>query len=177
MDYTPEIIEQKFNALPDDVKNVLSSEQTAAALDEIGTKNGLLEDRVDVLVNETGYILLGLSHPSQFIGNLTTKMGISRENAEHIAKAVNEEIFAAVRESLKKIHNIGTPGAVPQSNVGSAGTQKKLDITGDRASMQHTDKLEKVTIWPPEEIHVVDEIEEKYERPNAPAEDPYREPI
>ncbi len=172
MDYTPEILEEKFDALPDDVKNVLSSEQTSKVLDDIGTQNGLLEDRIEILVNETGFVLLGLSHPSQFVSNLATNMGISRENAEHIAKAVNEAVFAPIRESLKKIHHIGTPNSMPQG----ADTQKKIDITPDPASVPHADKLEKVTIRPPEEIHAVDQTK-KNERPFSLGGDPYREPV
>ena len=38
MDYTPEIIEEKFDALPDDIKNTLTSEETANALKALGQK-------------------------------------------------------------------------------------------------------------------------------------------
>ena len=177
MDYTPEIIEEKFDALPDDIKNTLTSEETANALKGIGTKNGLLEDRMTILINETGFVMLGLTHPSQFVGNLTTAMGISRENAQRIAAAVNESVFAPIRESLKRIHNIGMPVDASALSTLDTGNTKKLDI--EPAVLPHAEKLENITMRPREEIHPLDEhVEQQGGRPqNISSGDPYREPL
>ncbi|TSC61695.1 MAG: hypothetical protein G01um101448_213 [Parcubacteria group bacterium Gr01-1014_48] len=192
MDYTPEMLEKQFNLVPDDVKNALSSEATATALQEIGEKNGLLEDRIESLVNETGFVMLGLTHPSSFVSNLTTKMGISRENAQRIAAQVNESIFMPIRESLKKIYNIGGAGGQPKTVAPKVeppasqnreemlraieDTPKKVDISpADPSIAQHAEKLEKITIRPPEEIRAIDQ--QPQQRPPYHEGDPYREPV
>ena len=168
MDYSPETLEKQYNALPDDIKSAISSEETAVTLRGIAEQNGLLEDRTETLVSETGFVLLGLTHPSLFTANLTTKMGISRESAQNIASQVNELIFSPLRDSLKKIHNIGS-GAAPTQKVGAQ--QNTTDTSGD-PSMQHAEKLTKVTVRPPEEIHAVPA--QPYQHPYHSG-DPYRE--
>lgn len=168
MDYSPETLEKQYNALPDDVKTAISSEETATKLRGIAEQNGLLEDRVETLINETGFVMLGLTHPSSFVANLTTKMGISRENAQKIAAGVNEFIFSPIRDSLKKIHNIGgaaTPTQTPET------AQKTLDTLND-ASMQHAEKLAKITAQPPEEIRAVPTQQQQHPYHGG---DPYRE--
>lgn len=184
MDYTPELLEKQFNLIPDDVKNALSSEATAVTLREIGEKNGLLEDRINSLINETGLVMLGITHPSSFVSNLTTKMGISRENAQRIAAQVNESIFMPIRDSLKKIHNIGSAGGPSQTTPSREevlhaieDTPKKVDISpADPSTAQHAEKLEKITVRPPEEIHAVDQQPQQKPPPYHEG-DPYREPV
>jgi hypothetical protein len=133
--------------------------------------------------------MLGLTHPSSFVSSLTTKMGISRENAQRIAAQINESVFMPVRESLKKIHNIGsaqTSGAGGQAQAAPSREEvlhaiedapKKLDVSpGDVAIQQHAEKLEKSTVRPPEEIRAVDEQPQQGQRPYHEG-DPYREPV
>ncbi len=50
--------------------------------------------------------MLGATHPKDFIRNLSDKLGVNRETAKKIADDVNQQIFAKVRESLRKLHGI-----------------------------------------------------------------------
>lgn len=186
MNYSSEELERRYAALPDDVKNAISSEEVAMQLSAIGEKHGLLEDRVEVLVSETGYVMLGMTHPSAFIQNLTTRMGISRDSAQAIAEEVNQTIFKPVRESLKKIHGMsGT--ATPAASPAPTQTLKKEDVlreiedpakapTENPVVMEHAEILQKVTVHPVEGMDI---------RPAGRTEnggsyrtdDPYREPV
>jgi len=184
-DYSPEALEKRYAELPEDVRIALSSEETAMNLTAIGEKHGLLEDRLDTLVNETGYVMLGLTHPSVFIQNLTTKMGISRENAQQIAEEVNNAIFRPIRDSLKRIHGIGAEAA-SQAHSDQVGALKKEDVlreiedtpkysANSPAVEAHAEKLQKLTASPQETVHI--QNEKNTEGPSYRGEDPYREPL
>ena len=55
------------------------------------------------MVGEAGYVMLGVTHPNDFIGNLAERLEVDKEKARAIAQEINEQIFKKVRESLRKI--------------------------------------------------------------------------
>ena len=80
--------------------------RVAEQLQEIGKKHRLHIDKIDALFDEAGAVMLGLTHPRDFIGKLAQKLDIDKEKTKKIAQDVNEQIFKPIRESLKKIHGI-----------------------------------------------------------------------
>jgi len=106
MDVTYQQIEEKYKSLPSDVKEVITMPIIADRLDQIGLKNGLSMSRQNELIDETGLVMLGFTHPNDFISRLVEKLEIRRDMARDIAAAVNEEVFKPIKESLQKIHGI-----------------------------------------------------------------------
>ena len=69
------------------------------------------------MVGEAGYVMLGVTHPNEFIANLAERLEVDKEKARAIAQEINEQIFKKVRDSLRKIHNMrGRKGE--ERNVG-----------------------------------------------------------
>ena len=99
-------LREKYLKLPPDLKDALFSEQVTDAIGAIGKKYSLLIDKVGILADETGAVMLGVTHPKDFIANLSQKLGVDRETARKIAEDINQQIFQKVRESLRKIHGI-----------------------------------------------------------------------
>ncbi len=66
------------------------------------------------LALESGYVMLGLVHPRQFIGRLMKYLDLSYDTAKAIAQEVNAQIFRPVRGHLAKLHGIDLHQAVPQ---------------------------------------------------------------
>ena len=63
-------------------------------------------EQIGDLANETGMVMLGVTHPNEFIANLADRLEVDKEKARAIAQEINEQIFKKVRESLRKIHNM-----------------------------------------------------------------------
>jgi hypothetical protein len=104
MEYEFDILKEKFQSLPGDLQQAISSIEVAAKVDAIAKKYKLLIDKEGELSDEVAYVMLGIHHPNDFVKNLAERLGVKKETAEQIAADVNNEIFLNVRESLKKIH-------------------------------------------------------------------------
>jgi len=104
--FTEEQIETMYKNLPNDLKTVFFSANKDETIESIGRKHNLTIDKIGDLANETGMVMLGVTHPNEFIGNLADRLEIDKEKARAIAQEINEQIFKKVRESLRKIHNM-----------------------------------------------------------------------
>src|SRR3989338_6990227 len=108
--YTDQQIAQMYDNLPEDLKDSIFSVDTTSVINEIGRKYGLAIDKIGDLANETGMVMLGVTHPNEFIGNLTERLEVDKEKARAIAQEINEQVFKKVLDSLRKIHNMREGG-------------------------------------------------------------------
>ena len=106
-EFTEEQITQMYDNLPEDLKDVIFGLEMNEIVEKIGRENQLNIEQIGDLANETGMVMLGVTHPNEFIGNLADRLEVDKEKARAIAQEINEQIFKKVRESLLKIHNIG----------------------------------------------------------------------
>lgn len=106
MPYTYEQLSEKIEKLPEDLREAIFGAESSQILQEIGKKYALHIDKLGELVNEVGLVMVGITHPKDFIPNLAERLGVDKMTAKNIAQDVNAQIFAKVRESLKKIHGL-----------------------------------------------------------------------
>lgn len=106
MEYTKEQLKEKFEKLPADIRRVLLSEEVGINAQIIGRDTDITSEQALDVEDEVVAILMGTSHPKDFIQNIQTKIGVDQEKARAIAERVNEEIFQPVKDSLKIVHNI-----------------------------------------------------------------------
>ncbi len=111
MPYTKEQLLEKYKKLPQDVQDAIFSVDTSEIVREIGEKHKLMIDKIGELADETGLVMLGLTHPNQFISNLTERLEIEHDIAKEIAEDINSKVFFPIRENLKKIHGLEIPPA------------------------------------------------------------------
>jgi|SRR3989338_141325 len=112
--FTEEQIEIMYKNLPNDLKTVFFSANKDETIESIGRKHNLTIDKIGELANETGMVMLGVTHPNEFIGNLAERLEVDKEKARAIAGDINEQVFKKVRESLRKIHNMREGGEEEQ---------------------------------------------------------------
>ena len=136
-----------FKKLPLDLREAMSSIDTSTAVERIAGKHRLLIDKMGILAEEIGNVMFGVSHPKDFIHNLSDKLSVDRETARKIAEDVNQQIFSKVRESLRNLHGIadeektmkGIPGEIkklqpleikpaPPVSWPTPSTQQKVDM-------------------------------------------------
>ena len=97
MDYSQEILKNKYASLPSDVKNAISSVDTFRALEGVAKKYSLHIDKLDELTQEVGFVMLGLTNPEDFLKNLAARLEISETTAGEIEREINEQIFSPIR--------------------------------------------------------------------------------
>ncbi len=102
MQNTPEQIKQRFEALPKDIKEAISSVDTTSTIVDIGEKYKLHIDQIGELVDETGLIMLGFSKSNQFVSNIEKRLGISRNEANDLVREINDKILIKIRESMRE---------------------------------------------------------------------------
>ena len=104
--FTEEQIAQMYDNLPEDIKESIFGLEMNDIVEKIGRENKLNIEQIGDLANETGMVMLGVTHPNEFIVNLADRLEVDKEKARAIAQEINEQIFKKVRDSLRKIHNI-----------------------------------------------------------------------
>mgnify|MGYP001617430965 CR=1 FL=1 len=124
--FTEEQIAQMYDNLPEDLKDAIFGLEMNEIVERIGRENQLNIEQIGELANETGMVMLGVTHPNEFIANLAERLEADKEKARIIAQEINEQIFKPVRESLRKIHNMREEGEgekqadVPEDHQGEA---------------------------------------------------------
>jgi len=139
--YTKEELLAKYNALPQELKAAMSSVESSDVIQEIGKKYNLRVDQIGELASETGYLLIGITKPGDYIKNLKQQLQIDLVKARDIALEVNEKIFSKVKESLKKIHNLyEESGEKPPLNETQKETKPPVELT-----LKHAPEKQEIT--------------------------------
>src|SRR3989338_6526387 len=114
--------------LPSDLKTAIYSADSSTAIENISKKYGLHIDQMGKLAEETGLVMLGVTHPKDFISNLAKRLQVDQITAKSVARDVNEQIFKKVRESLMKIHGLGeTPAETPKTEKPEVKVEIKVE--------------------------------------------------
>ncbi len=102
--HSAEEAKKKYDSLPEEVKSLLYSPQMSFTIQQIGTKNKLHLDQVDLLNNETGQFMLGFVEPKDFPEALVEMLSVDRTQADTIVKDIDEMLLTPIREAMKKVH-------------------------------------------------------------------------
>ncbi|MBI4118006.1 MAG: hypothetical protein HY455_00470 [Parcubacteria group bacterium] len=102
----PQKFRTLYKNLPENVKEAYSSVGVTEQIENIGKKYNLHVDKIADLNDEVGWVMIGATHPKDFVGKIADRLGVDAGSAHTIATDINEQIFRPIRESLKKIHQI-----------------------------------------------------------------------
>jgi len=166
--YTPQEIDKKMEALPQDIQGLVYSARMLDVIQGIGAKYKLHIDQIGVLEAEVADVMIGFTPAEKFVPNLVATLSLDKATAENIAKDINDELLIKIRESMKKSYYQPTaappPAPVAPAPVAPPAPQKPTEP--HPAELMLSQKT--VTTAPPV--------------PSAPAKpepykaDPYREP-
>ncbi len=104
--YGKETLKTQYQKLPQALKEAIVSVEVADKMFELGKKYGLTIEKTGFLAEETGYVMLGLLKPSEFVGEIAKRLEIDGDKAKKIAAEVNHQIFFPIREMLKSAHQV-----------------------------------------------------------------------
>ena len=74
-----------MKTLPEDLREAFFSEEVTNVIIKTAKNYGLHVDQYGILGGEVYGIIFGLSHPKDFIINLTNRLGVEKEIAKKIA--------------------------------------------------------------------------------------------
>ena len=102
-DDTAQQIQDIYETLPQDIKDVISSEGTAKKLEAISTQHNLHIDQAGSLSDLTTMVMLGVTPAGEFVSDIKKELEISEPEAIAIANDVNEQILRDIKASLMKL--------------------------------------------------------------------------
>lgn len=102
--YTPQELESRYQKLPQALKDAMFSAAVSDKVYAAGLRSGLNLQQIGSTAEETALLILGLTHPKDFIKNLADRLGTDMENARALARELNSEVFAPLREAMKSTH-------------------------------------------------------------------------
>lgn len=100
---TDKIIQDQIDALPMDVKEAIARVPWKDRIRDIAKREGLNVAQTDSLETETMLILFGFLTPDTYTGNIISEVGVGDEQAERIAKIVNDEIILDIEKQFEMI--------------------------------------------------------------------------
>ena len=96
----------KYFQLPNNLREIVFSAETADKIIKIAKKNNLNNDQIWQTSYITGMILLGEINIINFLESIEKECKLEKEAARQLARDINSAIFLPVKDDLKKIHNI-----------------------------------------------------------------------
>ena len=188
--YTQEELLDRYEKLPQALKDAIFAETNADKMYALGQKNGLTIDQIGEIASETGYVMLGVTHPRDFARNLKQKLNIDQEKAREIAEDINREIFRPIREHLKDLHKITDlemgevpvpesatrygAGPIPKPEIEPPPVEEKMPQEGGRAPMIFPQKIEEAHREMKEEIELPPKSEQE---PSEETQEQPAEPV
>ncbi len=92
-----------YQKLPENIRQVFDSEETAKALTGIGKKYNLHVDQLGQLTSLVHYVLLGFLAPQNFVRELKNSVGVSEDIANLITYDLNQKILIQIRQELEEL--------------------------------------------------------------------------
>ena len=102
--YSDEQLKERRERLPQVLRDAIFDPAVADKMYWIGKSNGLTIEQLGYAVEETGYIILGLTKPQEFVKSLKERLDVPEDIAKKIAAEINHQIFFPLREALKQTH-------------------------------------------------------------------------
>lgn len=121
--YPKDEIFEHYEKLPEELKDALTSVNISDQLFEIGKKINLTVEKMGLMAEEIGYVILGFTKPQEFTSLLQKNLEVDIELASQIASEINRKIFLPLREALKQAHQVEI-----QMEAGQYGADRKQEV-------------------------------------------------
>jgi hypothetical protein len=119
---TSEEAEKLYEQLTPPVIEALESEKTSSIVEDIGSRNHLDRERLDVVRYLTASVLLGTLQPGELVSEITSKAKVDGRVATSVSDELHKKILAPLAGDLSKIHGYHIEG-LPQPAKSAASDQ------------------------------------------------------
>ena len=94
---------EKFEKLPDSYKEAIKNTDYDGSIAKIAKKNKLHIDQSAYLEDVLSALIFGEISGDNIISEIKSKLSVDKENADTIAKDINELILHPIKENLMKM--------------------------------------------------------------------------
>ncbi len=101
---TQQQTEDRYETLPQALKDALFSVVNAEEIWRIGEAHHLNEEKIPQLADITGDVIMGFLHPDDLRRELQEVLGIDIRIAASISREVNKRIFYPIRDEIRKVY-------------------------------------------------------------------------
>jgi hypothetical protein len=134
---TEQELEQLYNSLPQNTKDLISSPSTAREVKHLAEKYELDVSNTEMLLNEVGLVLLGVEDRETFAKDLIEVLGMREEQATLLAEEISSGVFSLAEkpeevaqetegESEDKIASTKTEDGVAIEEVSADGDTENI---------------------------------------------------
>ena len=116
MDSEKKILQEKFDLLPEELKNAITSVEVGGRITKKKKKYSLRIDQSGILDEEIIRVMVGITHPDLFLNKLKGRLGINTKTVEDIVRDLNTEVFLPVRKSLMELHEKADERETPEEH-------------------------------------------------------------
>ncbi len=112
MDYPPNLLQELYEQLPQELQDAIFSEEAADKLSDICSRNGIKdEDDIWEIAKYTGYVLIGILPPNELAETLKKELKLSDDLSKQVTWEISRFIFLPIKNSLEALYRIEiTPG-------------------------------------------------------------------
>jgi hypothetical protein len=96
---------ERWDTLPDNLKEALFSESNSSIVWQIGTLNHLSEEKISIMATIVGDVIFGFLHPDDLTREIQETLNLNPKIANSISREINRKIFAPLRSDLEKIYS------------------------------------------------------------------------
>ena len=97
-------VDEKFDALPEALKDALFSVYNAEEIRRIGTSQFLSPERISLLARITGRVIMGFIHEDDFVKAVKDDLGLPAETAGLIAREIDRKILFPLKDDIRKVY-------------------------------------------------------------------------
>ena len=149
---TEQKITEKYNGLSQDLKDVLSSADTSAIIENIAVKYQLDEEKIEMLIQLAGLVILGFATFEDMKTEMKENLEINLQFIPSIADEIHQKIFLPIANSLQKTITAPAtpaPATVPQPVAPPREPAIGPEVVDLRRSPPVVDKVEPLPPPPP----------------------------
>lgn len=98
-------LKTRFDLLPTELQQVITSSDYQTKLFEIAKKHKLTYDKLGQLELETTMVLLGMTPPDEFKLDISEQLKLDDATLNNIVKDLNDQIFIPIRQQLMGVYS------------------------------------------------------------------------
>ena len=118
----------RFELLPEDIRNVITSSDYQMQLFELAKKYKLTYEQLGSLEFETTTVLLGVSDPKDYLTNVAEALHKKPEELAPIVEEIKQQVFTPIRASLIQLYESGETETTTPVVATPAPSQTQTDI-------------------------------------------------
>jgi hypothetical protein len=113
---TPQQIDDRYESLPDSLKDALFSVYNAEEIERVGRSQFLSDEKISLLARLTGRVIMGFINADDFARDIQKDLGVPAETAGLIAREIDRKIFYAIKEDIRKVYAPVTSEELPETS-------------------------------------------------------------